>query len=108
MNILINGKKEELKDVVTVAKLLEQKKIRPEVVTVELNDVILEKSKHNETFLKDDDRLEFVYYMGGGEVFVNNQAKNKKMAGSILELIGETPIVRFNKIVTPDMADILA
>ncbi|MBU1887838.1 MAG: cysteine synthase A, partial [Candidatus Omnitrophica bacterium] len=108
INILINGKKEELYGNITVAKLLKHKNIRPEVVTVELNDVILEKSKYNETFLRDDDRLEFVYYMGGGEVFVNNQAKNKKMAGSILELIGETPIVRFNKIVTPDMADILA
>ena len=43
MNILVNGKKEELKDAVTVANLLEQKKIRPEAVTVELNDKIVEK-----------------------------------------------------------------
>lgn len=98
MNILINGKKEELKDAVTVAKLLEQKKIRSEVVTVELNDEIVEKSKYNNTLLKGDDRLEFVYYMGGGE----------KIADNILELIGGTPILRLSRIVTSDMADILA
>ncbi|MBU4342420.1 MAG: cysteine synthase A [Candidatus Omnitrophica bacterium] len=102
MNILINGKKEELKDVVTVAKLLEQKKIRPEVVTVELNDKIIEKSKYNEIQLKDNDRVEFVYYMGGGS------GNNSKLMENVLESIGNTPMVKLNKIVTEDMARIFA
>ncbi|HIE43257.1 MAG TPA: sulfur carrier protein ThiS [Candidatus Omnitrophica bacterium] len=50
----------------SISKLLEVKNIRPEVVTVELNDKIIEKDKYQMTLLKPDDRLEFVYYMGGG------------------------------------------
>ena len=66
MIILLNGKKEEVKDGVTVSGLLKEKKIREEVVTVEINDAILERAKYNVTFIKDRDKIEFVYYMGGG------------------------------------------
>ncbi|MBU0694004.1 MAG: sulfur carrier protein ThiS [Candidatus Omnitrophica bacterium] len=51
----------------SISKLLKAKKIRLEVVTVELNDKIIEKGKYSEIVLKPEDRLEFVYYMGGGE-----------------------------------------
>ncbi|MBU0878875.1 MAG: sulfur carrier protein ThiS [Candidatus Omnitrophica bacterium] len=67
MQIFINGKKEEIEDDMSISKLLKAKKIRLEVVTVELNDKIIEKGKYSEIVLKPEDRLEFVYYMGGGE-----------------------------------------
>ena len=70
MTIYLNGKKEELKEGATVADILEQRKIRPEVVTVELNDAIVEKSKYGDTVIHDKDRIEFVYYMGGGRYAV--------------------------------------
>lgn len=66
MMILLNGKKEEIESGITISKLLEVKKIRPEVVTVELNDEIIKRPSYKDVFLKDKDRLEFVYYMGGG------------------------------------------
>jgi thiamine biosynthesis protein ThiS len=66
MIITINGKKEEIESEMTISKLLEAKKIRPEVVTIELNDNIIERSRYPELTLKAGDRLEFVYYMGGG------------------------------------------
>ncbi len=66
MNILINGKKADLENNITVAELLAQKKIRPEVVTVELNDHIIGKDNYRRTVLKPEDRLELVYFMGGG------------------------------------------
>lgn len=69
MAIFINGKREETQEGLTVAKLLAAKNIRPEVVTVELNDQIIERAKYTETLLKANDRLEFVYYMGGGYAF---------------------------------------
>lgn len=69
MAIFINGKREEIQEGLTVAKLLAAKNIRPEVVTVELNDQIIERAKYTETLLKANDRLEFVYYMGGGYAF---------------------------------------
>ena len=101
MTIHLNGKKEEIEGGMSISNILEIKKIRPEVVTVELNDKIIEKGKYQETLLKPDDRLEFVYYMGGGE-------ENQKLANNVLELIGNTPMVKLNKIVGPGMAKILA
>ena len=102
ITIYLNGKKEEIQDSLNISRLLEAKKIRPEVVTVELNEQIVEKIKYPQTLLKANDKLEFVYYMGGGMPFSNRVANN------VAELIGETPIVKLNRIVEPDMAGILA
>ncbi len=66
ITIFLNGKKEELEDGMNIARLLEAKKIRPEVVTVEVNEQIVERAKYADVIIKDKDRLEFVYYMGGG------------------------------------------
>ena len=99
--IYINGKREEVKEYMNITELLEFKKIRPEIVTVELNDAIITKDKYKQTLLKLNDRLDFVYYMGGGEV-------NTRLADNVLELIGNTPMVKLNRIVEPDMADIVS
>ena len=66
ITIQLNGKKEDLKDSMSVSQLLSEKKIRPEVVTVELNDRIVDRANYDKTAIKDKDKLEFVYYMGGG------------------------------------------
>ncbi len=100
--IYLNGKREEIKNNINISKLLEAKKIRSEVVTIELNDRIIEKDKYPQTLLNSNDRLEFVYYMGGGLPF------SERIAKDVLELIGQTPMVRLNRIVQPDMAEILA
>jgi cysteine synthase A len=99
--VIMNGKKQEIENDISVLKLLEIKKIRPEVVTVELNDSIIEKDKYQKIILKPNDKLEFVYYMGGGQ-------NGMKVANNILELIGNTPLVKLNNIVESDMAQILA
>src|SRR3989339_117878 len=98
IQIFINGKKGIFKNSLTVAKLLELKKIRKEVVTVELNNRIISRQKYSNTILKDGDLLEFIYYMGGGNEMSNN----------ILKLIGNTPLIRLNNIVPDDSADIFA
>lgn len=67
--VILNGKKEEIKDGVKVSDLLAAKNIRPDVVTIELNETILEKSKYGETLLRQNDKIELVYYMGGGYAF---------------------------------------
>ncbi len=101
-NVYLNGKKEELVPGITIAKLLEIKKVKPEVVTVELNEKIVDKKEHSKVVLNSGDKLEFVYYMGGGSPF------SDRIAEDTLELITKTPMVRLNKIVEPDMARILA
>ncbi|PIP20200.1 MAG: cysteine synthase A [Candidatus Omnitrophica bacterium CG23_combo_of_CG06-09_8_20_14_all_40_11] len=100
--IYLNGKKEEIESGTSISMLLDAKKIRPEVVTVELNNEIIGKDKYQATQLKPNDRLEFVYYMGGGSPFSDRVAEN------VLELIGQTPMVRFNKIAGGGSAEILA
>ncbi|PIQ88301.1 MAG: thiamine biosynthesis protein ThiS [Candidatus Omnitrophica bacterium CG11_big_fil_rev_8_21_14_0_20_42_13] len=65
--IVVNGKNEELEKSVSLSELLKLKNIRPEVVTIELNDSIVERKDYAVTIVKDGDRLELVYFMGGGE-----------------------------------------
>lgn len=68
MKLIINGKNEFFeKDSLTIGELLELKKVKmPEMVTVELNGTILEREKFKNTYVKDNDTIEFIYYMGGG------------------------------------------
>lgn len=108
MTLYVNGKKEEAKNNMKISELLALKKIRPEVVTVELNGVIIGKEKYSQTPLKSGDRLEFVYYMGGGEKKEKCKMKNEKLAENVLELIGNTPMVRINRMAEKDSAEIFA
>ena len=66
MTLTVNGKAESLTDGATLAHLLAQRKIRPDVVTVELNDAVVERARFDRTALREGDRLELVFYMGGG------------------------------------------
>lgn len=66
MKITINGKEEELQDGVNMTDLLTSRKIRAEMVSIELNGEILHRDKFSATQLSEGDKLEFLYYMGGG------------------------------------------
>ena len=68
MKVQINGKKED-HDIpeLTISKLLELKKVKmPEMVSVELNGEFLDRDKFSSTIVKENDEVEFMYYMGGG------------------------------------------
>ena len=73
MFIYLNGKKEEVEDDMSISRLLERKKIRPEVVTVELNGHIIDREEFKDTLLDEGEEVEFVYYMGGGTSWLNWQ-----------------------------------
>ena len=66
MKVTINGKADELQDQTSVADILISRKIRPEMVSVELNGEILHRSKFGVTKMSEGDKMEFLYYMGGG------------------------------------------
>ena len=66
MKIQLNGKEQQIQDGLTVSDLLLKWKIRPELVTVEVNETILQKLDYETTELKERDNVEFVFYMGGG------------------------------------------
>jgi len=69
MNLVVNGKETNITDGLTVSQLLVQENVKmPDMVSVELNGQILKRAEFEETILKDDDKVEFLYFMGGGSV----------------------------------------
>ena len=65
MQIKINGKAEEFMGG-SVLDLLTAKKIEPQMVAVEINDSMVDREHLGSTQIKEGDRLEFLFYMGGG------------------------------------------
>jgi thiamine biosynthesis protein ThiS len=65
ITLSINGKQERLEDGITIAALLAQRRIRPDVVTVEINRQIIEARRYGMTCLKEGDVIEMVYAIGG-------------------------------------------
>ncbi len=69
MNLVVNGKEMDITDGLTVSELLIKENVKmPEMVSVELNGQILKRARFEATILKNDDKVEFLYYMGGGSV----------------------------------------
>jgi sulfur carrier protein len=66
MQVTINGKTEEVPGG-TVLDLLQAKKIEPQMVAVEVNDTVLDRNRLATTSLNNGDRVEFLFYMGGGQ-----------------------------------------
>ena len=69
MKLVINGQETEFSEVVSVSQLLVEHKVKmPEMVSVELNGWILRRAEFDNTILKNADKVEFLYFMGGGDV----------------------------------------
>ena len=67
MKLIVNGKETEFNTELSVSGLLVEQKVKmPDMVSVELNDQILKRSDFEDTVLKDGDKVEFLYFMGGG------------------------------------------
>ena len=98
IKITLNGKENVIETGMTVSDLLTKWRMRPELVTVELNETILQKLEYDAAEIKDGDHVEFVFYMGGGAAPV----------ASILDLIGNTPMVSLSKVVEKNYARVLA
>ena len=65
MQLTINGKVENL-EVSTVMDVLKAKDIDPQLVAVEVNTDMIDQENLGATSLKEDDKLEFLFFMGGG------------------------------------------
>jgi sulfur carrier protein len=66
MQVKINGKAEEISGG-SVLDLLQAKKIEPQMVAVEVNDTMIDRDHLATTRLNEGDRVEFLFYMGGGQ-----------------------------------------
>lgn len=65
MRVKINGKQEEVQET-TLFELLKAKNIEPQMVTVELNSKMIDRSSLNNTRIHEGDEVEFLFFMGGG------------------------------------------
>jgi sulfur carrier protein len=67
MKLIVNGQEMGLAEEMTVTELLADRNVKmPEMVSVELNGRILRRSEFDATNVADGDRVEFLYFMGGG------------------------------------------
>ncbi len=64
--IHLNGESRKLADGTTVASLIEELGMRPELLAVERNRDIVPKATYGEEILRDGDVVEIVTFVGGG------------------------------------------
>ena len=69
MTIKVNGEKLTLEKSLNIDELLIVAKAeQPEYVSVQLNGEFVEREKFSTTLVNDGDEIEFLYFMGGGQI----------------------------------------
>ena len=67
MFITVARNRKEVKEGLTLSELMKQEQVEmPEYVTVSVNDEFVEIDAREAMVLKEDDQVEFLYFMGGG------------------------------------------
>ncbi len=67
MKLIVGGKTKTVPDSVTVAELLELEKVEtPGYVSVQVNDKFVRREDFAAFRLSESDRVELMYFMGGG------------------------------------------
>ena len=64
--IQLNGKKITIKSKETIYDLLKRFKLNNKKVAIEHNGIIVPKSKFKKKYLRNNDKLEVVHFIGGG------------------------------------------
>jgi thiazole synthase len=66
MKVQVNGQPKQVEKGITIGRLLSDLEIREDRVAVELNLCIVEKRDYSVTSLKEDDKIEIISFVGGG------------------------------------------
>ena len=67
--IQINGRKIALKQNLSISDVLKKYKINNKKVAIELNGKIIPQNKHSKKKLKNNDKIEIVQFIGGGQYY---------------------------------------
>ena len=65
--IQLNGKKVLIKSKINIYDLLKRFKLNNKKVAIEHNGIIISKSNYKKKYLKSNDKLEVVHFIGGGQ-----------------------------------------
>lgn len=69
--IIVNGEVQEIELPLSVEELIKQNNVQqPEMVSVQVNEEFLDRSEFATRQLNENDEVEFLYFMGGGEAYV--------------------------------------
>ena len=66
IKIKINGKLNIIDNKIKLSVLMQNLKVPLKKVAIELNKEIIDKKKLNKIYLKKDDKIEIVHFIGGG------------------------------------------
>ena len=64
--IQLNGKKVVIKSNYSILDLLKKYKLSNKKVAIEHNGIIINKTNYRKKYLKDNDKIEIVHFIGGG------------------------------------------
>ena len=69
MNIIINGKKQTIdNDSIKLLELIKKNDVQePDMVSVQINGQFLNREDFENTIIKENDEIDFLYFMGGGK-----------------------------------------
>lgn len=68
MRLSINGEVKDFAEGINIAQLLKTEDVEsPDMVSVQFNGDFLKKSDYGAIYPKDNDEVNFLYFMGGGE-----------------------------------------
>lgn len=68
MNIVVNGKEQELDHSVSVKQLLQILDLKGDRVAVEVNLEIVDRQKFDDYKIKEGDKVEVIHFVGGGSL----------------------------------------
>ena len=66
IKINLNGRVISIPANTTVSKVIKNIKVQTNKIAIELNRKIIDKNKINKLYLKNNDKLEIVHFIGGG------------------------------------------
>lgn len=67
--IIINGEAQEVQLPITLTELIRKNNVlQPEMVSVQVNDDFVDRDKWDKVTIKEGDAVDFLYFMGGGDI----------------------------------------
>ncbi|HZN09013.1 MAG TPA: sulfur carrier protein ThiS [Pyrinomonadaceae bacterium] len=67
MRVYVNGEPREINQPLTLAELVAELDLPPARIAIELNRTVVRRNDWSATTLNDEDRIEIVHFVGGGE-----------------------------------------